>query len=92
LNKCYGTESTAIGIALDLTRVCHFSRPPILTVQLRKRGDAHVARFLPKDGDKDKAAAELEQQVGVVTSLLHAVSSGSASFSAALRACMSTVM
>lgn len=53
-----------------LSYVCHFSRPPIYTGKSSKRGDAQITRFLPKDGDKDKAAAELEQQVGAVTVLL----------------------
>jgi hypothetical protein len=67
-NKCQGIGGIAIDSERTLNYVCHFSRPPILATQFRRRGDAQISRFLPKDGDKDKPAPELEQQVGVVTS------------------------
>eukprot|EP00879_Flechtneria_rotunda_P013225 GHRR01013810.1.p1 GENE.GHRR01013810.1~~GHRR01013810.1.p1 ORF type:complete len:450 (+),score=159.08 GHRR01013810.1:172-1521(+) len=39
------------------------SRP--VQLEAKKRGDANVARFLPKDRDNEKAAAEVQQQVPI---------------------------
>lgn len=56
-------QATRTGLAAKaVIRPIRLHRPPIFSTQLRRRGDALVSRFLPKDGDKDKAAAELEQQ------------------------------
>ncbi|WIA12281.1 hypothetical protein OEZ85_012340 [Tetradesmus obliquus] len=56
-------QATRTGLAgKAVIRPLGLHRPPIFSTQLRRRGDALVSRFLPKDGDKDKAAAELEQQ------------------------------
>ncbi len=41
-------------------------------VQLRKRGDANVARFLPKDNEKEHAGLEAEE-VSVLAVVLASV-------------------
>ncbi|WIA32408.1 hypothetical protein OEZ86_003235 [Tetradesmus obliquus] len=56
-------QATRTGLAAKaVIRPLGLHRLPVFSTQLRRRGDALVSRFLPKDGDKDKAAAELEQQ------------------------------